>query len=104
MKTATRITDMSVRDHSQQAVVTEDNIKVVSRVGRKKAGDYSFSRSEWDATMKHGNPNYAKAKLIESKTKELDNQPGGADQAVRIRDSQIRAIDKAIAKRKLKNE
>ena len=92
------VTDKSVRDLGQQAIVTSDTIKVVSRVGRKKAGEYSFTRSEWDATAKHANPNYAKAKLIESKTKELDDQPGGADQAVRIRDSQISAIDKAISK------
>lgn len=91
-------TSKSVRDHPQQAVIQGEQIRVVSKVGRNTRGEYEFSLSEWKATERHPNPNWAKKNLIESKTVGLEDQPGGPEQANRIRDAQVSAIDAAIKK------
>ena len=91
------ITDKSVRDHPQQVVVSGDSIEVRSKVGKKLAGKYTIPLDEWNETQKHPNPAWAQFKLIQKYTAELDEQPGGPDQAQRIRDSQARAINKALS-------
>lgn len=102
MKQKVRVcaTDKSVRDLSQQAIVDQTTIRVVSRVGKQKAAEYWFPRTEWEATLSRptANMHYNRRELILSYTRHLDDEPGGPCQAERIRDSQIRAIVAALDK------
>ncbi len=91
-------TDNSVRDHPQQAMIDDDRITIISKVGRQVAGSYSFPLSEWYEANKFANPNYSRVKLIEKYTMYMDDEPGGFCQAGRIRDSQIYAIKLALEK------
>lgn len=52
--------------------------------------------SDWERAESTANPNYYKAELIRSKTEFMDDEPGGPCQAQRIRDSMVRAINKAL--------
>jgi hypothetical protein len=91
-------TDKSVRDHSQSAKVYGAKITVTSKVGRASTGRYWFLLEDWLQLNRQPNPCYAKREFIAKLTADLDSQSGGAEQADRIRDSQISAIDAAIAK------
>lgn len=92
-----RATDKSVRDHAQQARIYGEKIEVTSRVGTKLAGRYWFPLQAWQAFNRTPNPVWCKRDFITSLTGQLDNEPGGPDQAERIRDSQIAAIDRAFS-------
>ena len=92
------LTDKSVRDHPQQVIISGDTIEVRSKVGTKLAGKYTIPLEEWNKTQKHPNPAWAQAELIRKYTSGLDEQRGGPGQAQRIRDSQVNAINKAMAK------
>ena len=98
-----KATDTSVRDHPQQAEVRGDKIIVTSKVGRQSVATIDIPLSDWERESttrgKTANPNWNKLALIRRLTQDLDDQPGGPDQADRIRDSMVRAIDKAMAKR-----
>ncbi len=92
--------DSSVRDHTQWVrILGTETIEVTSKVGPRKAGSYQFPVQEWAHVERTHQPNPAwwKREFIGRLTADLDDQPGGPDQAERIRDSQIRAIDKAYA-------
>jgi hypothetical protein len=93
-------TDKSVWDLSQQAIIEGDTIHVVSRVGKQKAGEYTIPLAEWQATLTRptANPHYNRRELIRTYTEHYDEEPGGPDQAERIRDSQVRAIITALDK------
>lgn len=93
------VTDNSVRDHSQQVKIAGDVITVNHKVGREKRGSSAtISLSEWRAAEKgpSANPAWNKAKLLEKYFGHLDDEPGGPDQAARIRDSIGYAIDRAL--------
>lgn len=100
IKKSVSATDHSVRDLSQQATIKDDIITVTSKVGRKMASKYEVPLSEWERTEKgpSANPNYNKAMLVKKYTPGMDEEPGGVEQAQRIRDSQVYAIEKAIKK------
>jgi hypothetical protein len=71
-------------------------VELASSVGRWAAGKYTFSLADWAALERaHPNPKWWKREFIRELTCELDAQPGGPDQAERIRDAQIAAIDAA---------
>jgi len=90
-------TDKSVIDHHQQAILNVDIITVVSRVGRRKIGYYSFTKAQWEhATRSSGNPLYGQTQFIKSKANV--EGPGGECQGNRIIDSQVRAVN-AVLKR-----
>lgn len=91
-------TDRSVRDLPQQAFVFGDAIRVNSKVGRAKISQYVIPISEWQAAARSSNPAYAKAELVKRHFEPTGE--GGFAQAQRLRDSQVRAIDAALAKTK----
>ena len=97
MSKRVRAVDKSVRDHSQAAIIVNDVITIESYVGRQKVGiTCTIPLEEWRETAKFGNPFYAEFELIGKKTRNLDDQPGGPEQAQRIRDSMNYAIRKAL--------
>jgi hypothetical protein len=89
--------DKSVRDHGQRASIDGGIITVSAYVGSRKAESYTIPLEEWRKADRgpSANPNWNRRKLIEKYTKHYDDQPGGEAQADQIRDSQIRAIQKA---------
>ena len=99
----TTLTDKSVRDLPQQIVLQGDTIKVISKVGRKKAGEYSFSVAEWEAAKKgpSANAEYNLRELISKKFRESGNlttTPEGESITERIIDAQVSGIKKAFEK------
>jgi hypothetical protein len=90
--------DCSVRDHRQCAHIHDRTIRVVSMVGRRRAGAFDFPLADWTAADAHPNPAFPQAMLIRGLTPGLEDQPGGAGQAERIRDSMVRAIRRALFK------
>ncbi len=95
------VTDNSVRDHPQQVKITGDTITINHKVGRQKAGTATIPLSEWMKAERGptANPAYNKHVLLNKYFSGLDDEPGGPEQAERIRDSIGRAIDKAINQR-----
>lgn len=93
-------TDNSVRDHPQQAIISNGQITIRMKVGREVRGAYSFPLADWlgTETGPSANPNWNQINLIRKYTGNLDDQPGGPCQADQIRDAQIYAIRKALAK------
>lgn len=95
-------TDNSVRDHPQSVQITGDTITVRHKVGRKTASMTTIPLSEWLAAQKgpSANPAWNERKLIEKYTEPLgmDEQPGGPNQADRIRDAAGYAIKGALKK------
>lgn len=93
-----KFSDSSVRDHRQSAEIKNDLIVVRSYVGRKKASEFTIQVSEWDKTKNYPtlNPHWNTRDLIYKYTDYMDEESGGSEQAVRIRDSMVRAIEKAV--------
>jgi hypothetical protein len=88
----------SVRDLRQAARVSGDYVLVTSSVGRSLVGNYLVLLSDWSAIDRgHPNPTWWKRDHVRRLTPDLDAQPGGPDQAERIRDAQVAAIDAAFA-------
>ena len=85
--------DHSTRELPQQAIVKGHMITVVSRVGRMKAGEFSFPIVDWLLTDRHASPNWAKQALLRELNTNLD--PEGIPPE-RLFDSQRRAIDGAL--------
>ena len=99
-KKAASGSDNSVRDLPQRAKVADGEIAVSSYVGRQKAAGFTFPLAAWERAESNAdtfNPAYNKSFLLRGLTQGLDYEPGGPCQADRIRDSMIRAIDKAVA-------
>jgi hypothetical protein len=99
----TTLTDKSVRDHPQQVVIDQGNIKVRSKVGKEKTNEYTLTVEEWDAAKRgpSANEEWNFRKLIEKKFREsatLDDSPEGEAITDRLIDSQIMAIKKALKK------
>lgn len=96
-------TDKSVQDHTQRAVISDDGsiIFVESFVGREKRWTTAIKMNEWNLAVKFNkyslNPDYNKAEFMRQKTLFMDDESGGWCQVDRIRDSMIRAIDKALS-------
>ena len=91
-------TNKSVRDMPQAARVRGDHVVVTSRVGRAVTGSYCVALDDWRAMNRgHPNPAWWKYEHIHALTSDLDDQPGGPDQAVRIRGAQVAAIEAAFA-------
>ena len=104
MATATKVrrvihTDHSVRDHRQRVIVMPNVIRVQSFVGRVNVSEYNIMRRDWES-LEHdpmcANSSWSKSQFICKHTVGYDDEPGGPDQAARIRDSQRMAIDKGI--------
>jgi len=95
------VTDNSVTDHPQQAIIKGSTITIRMKVGKKIMAAYSFPLAEWLAAEKgpSANPNWNRREIIKKHTAkfELDEQDGGPSQADRIRDAQSYAIQKALA-------
>lgn len=91
--------DTSVRDLRQQAVIGGGIIRIRSFVGRQRVAEYAIPLEEWQAAARGptANPNWNQLALVRNYTAALDEQPGGLARAARIRDSQLRAIRKALA-------
>ena len=70
----------AVRDLPQQAVIDGDRIRVISRLGRKKVGEYGIPLTEWTAAQRGptANPRYNKAQVVARYTTGLDEGPGAA--------------------------
>ena len=106
------VTDKSVRDNNQRAIIKDGIITVVNKSSRNKLGEYTISIKDWEAT-KNGpsaNPNWNKRKIVEAKFKEnfpdnyRDELPASQDALNnRIIDSEIRAIEKAFNEYQEKN-
>lgn len=94
-----RTTNKSVRDLPQRAEVKGESILVTSYVGRYKAGSYTVSLNEWQATLHKPNPLYEQRELVRRLTQHYDEEPGGGAQADRIRDAQVSAIGDALKKK-----
>jgi hypothetical protein len=74
-----------------------DVVEITSLVGRRVAERWRFPLSEWLALERdHPNPVWWKREFVANHTAYLEDQPGGSDQAVRIRDGQVSAIDAAV--------
>lgn len=95
--TTFKASDNSVRDHAQSARIYGEKIEVTSKVGRAVTNRYWFLVSDWIKLNRHPNPFWARRDYIGRLTEKLDFQSGGPEQAERIRDSQIRAIEKAFS-------
>lgn len=88
----------SVRDHKQTARVCGDKVVVTSWVGRRTVGKFSVSLNHWlQLERNHPNPTWWKREHVQTLTRGLDDEPGGPDQADRIRDAQVSAINAAVA-------
>jgi hypothetical protein len=88
---------MSVRDLRQTARVVADQVEVTSYVGRSAVTRYRLPVAAWAALERqHPNPVWWKREMVRSLTEGMDEQPGGPEQADRIRDAQLAAIDKAL--------
>jgi hypothetical protein len=88
----------SVREHRQSARVVCDRVLVTSFVGRAPVRTYSLALSEWaELERQHPNPAWWKHETMRKLTAQMDDEPGGPDQAERIRDAQVWAIDAAFA-------
>jgi hypothetical protein len=86
-----------VRDLPQTAAVCGREVVVTSWVGRTKAGVYRLPVEDWRALEhSHPNPIWWKRDYVRGLTVGLDLQPGGPEQAERIRDAQVYAIDAAL--------
>lgn len=95
------VTDNSVTDHPQQAIIKGDTITIRMKVDKQIMAAYSFPLAEWLAAEKgpSANPNWNRREIIKKHTEKfkLDDQDGGPSQADRIRDAQGYAIQKALA-------
>ncbi len=92
-----KVINKSVRDHSQIVTIRGHLVTVQSKVGRRTGGSYAFPLSAWlDISRQIGNPMYDKRAYVAAHTAQMDNESGGPDQADRIRDAQVYAIDKAV--------
>jgi len=94
-----RGTDKSVRDHTQKATFDGETITVQSHVGRRRSGEpIRLTLEQWrSARDLYLQPSlYLQRELVRSATPTMDDEPGGPDQADRIRDSMIAAIEKAL--------
>jgi len=91
-----KATNKSVRDLPQTAIIEGDEIRVLSKRGRKTVSEYRIRMDVWEETLSEPNPDYAKAELIRKLTPHYDEEPGGVGQAQRIRDAQRMAIEYAI--------
>lgn len=101
-RSAKQVINRSVRDHKQAARIDGDWVRVTSYVGSTVAGRYSFPTSDWaDIERQHPNPAWWKQDFIRSLTAQMDEEPGGPDQAERIRGAQVAAIDAACTARRL---
>ena len=99
------VSDKSVRDNTQQAIIKDNKIKVISKIFKYKVGEYIFDLKEWEETNGINptfNHHYNKKKLIEQKYKEnfKQNYIDIYNDAFnnRLIDSQIIAISKAYKK------
>ncbi len=91
-----KVTNKSVRDHSQVVTIRGHLVTVQSKIGAKNAGRYDFPLSAWrDLNNGIGNSVWYKREFVAKHTAHYDNESGGPDQADRIRDAQVCAIDKA---------
>ena len=93
---AIKATDKSVRDLPQEASIYGEKITVTSRVGRKATSRFWFLVDQWADLNRTISPCFEKRRFILEHTGQLDNEAGGPDQAERIRDSMIAAIDKTF--------
>ena len=93
---AIKANDKSVRDHSQEASIYGEKITVTSRVGRTATSRFWFTIDQWADLNRTISPCFEKRRFILEHTGQLDNEAGGPDQADRIRDSMIAAVDKAF--------
>ena len=90
-------TDRSVRDHPQQVSIKDGLITITSKVGRMTANVHKIPLQDWrDAESRYVNEKSGRYELMRELFAHLDDQPGGAGQAQRIRDSIVRAIIKAL--------
>ena len=101
----TVVTDNSVQDHPQQAILEGDTITINMKVGRQKRGSYTIPVSEWEATLKEPNPASHKVKLVKKaagyRVEADENDPSYVAlmaQGERLVDSAVRAIEKAYIK------
>ena len=91
-------TDKGVRDHPQQVSIKDGVITITSRVGRVTAAVHNIPLHAWkEAEMRYANEHAGRAELMREHFGFLDDQPGGAGQAERIRDSIRSAIVRAIS-------
>jgi hypothetical protein len=89
--------DKSVRDHPQQVSIADGVITITSKVGRRVASTHTFMLYAWkDAERRYANEHSGRAEFMRERFAFLDDQPGGAGQAERIRDSMTKAIVKAL--------
>ena len=92
-------TDRSVRDHPQQVSIKNGVITITSKVGRQVANVHDLPLESWkEAEMRYANEHAGRAELMREHFGFLDDQPGGAGQAERIRDSIRNAIVKALGR------
>jgi hypothetical protein len=96
---AIKARDVSVRDHAQVATIHGAKLTITSYVGKKSAGSFYFLVQDYVGLNTAFNLHYIGDKLayLAPYTADLDNQSGGPEQADRIRESMVRAADKAIA-------
>jgi hypothetical protein len=78
--------------------VVGQQVLVTSYVGKAATGTYCVAVHDWLSLERaHPNPVWWKRESIRTLPIGLDEQPGGPEQADRIRDAQIAAIDAACA-------
>lgn len=87
-----------VRGLRQTARVAGAEVVVSSWVGRRRAASYRLPVEDWRVLERlHPNPAWWKRDYVRRLTEHLDAEPGGPDQAERIRNAQVVAIDAALA-------